>query len=135
MLIFNYLVDELLRDVGHLIQMQRYHSCQLVLENLNKVNSSVGADYDLVFQRRRLNLVNVSNLLEAFSDVQSKWANRNYVDEAVIFAAYDLVLVNLSKGSYAGFCPDVFYALKVLLDVEHLHLVLPGANKDELLRQ
>ena len=71
MLVFNYLVDELLCDVGHLIQMQRYHSCQLVLENLNEVNSSVGADYDLVFQRRRLDLVNVSNLLEAFSDVQS----------------------------------------------------------------
>lgn len=99
------------------------------------MNSSIRTDNDLIFERCWLHLIDVSDLLKALSNVHREWANRDYVDKAVIFAADDLVLVNLSKGSYAGFRADVFYALEILLYVEHLHLVLPGANKDKLLGQ
>jgi len=69
MLVLNYLVDELLRDVGHWVQVQRHHPCQLVCENFDEVDPSVRADNDLVPETRGLHLVNVTDLLEPFSYV------------------------------------------------------------------
>ena len=131
----NYFVDELFSDVGHRAQMQRHHSCHLVLKDLHKVHPSVGADNDLVAQACRLDLVNVPDCLEPLADVKAERADRNHIDEAIILTADDLVFIDLGQGSHARLRSYVLDALEVLLDIKNLDLILPSAHEDELLCQ
>ena len=135
MVVLEHLVDELLGDVGDRAEVQRHHSCHLVLENFHEVDAGVGADYHLVSQASGLNLVDMANSLESFPYIDLEGADRDDIDEAVVFATDDLVFIYLCKCAHSGLGSDIFNALEVLLHVEDLHLVLPGADEDQFMSQ
>ena len=65
----NYFINKLLCDIGTWAQVQRDHTCHLILVNLDEVDACVRADDNLVALARRLNLVDMTNGLEAFTYV------------------------------------------------------------------
>ena len=65
----NYFINKLLCYVCTWAQMQRDHTCHLILVNLDEVDARVRADDNLVALARRLNLVDMTNGLEAFTNV------------------------------------------------------------------
>ena len=96
MVIFNYLVYELLSDVAYWVQVQGDHASHLIFIDFYEVNTCVRAYNDLVPQTCRLHLVNVTDRIEALADVHTQRTDRNYVNEAVVLATHDLVFVDLS---------------------------------------
>ena len=131
----NYFIDELLRDVGAWTQVQWDHACHLILVNLDEVDACVGADNNLVPLACRLHLVDMTDGLEAFTYVQTKWTYRNYVNKAIVFTAHNLIFIDLSESPHTSLRPNILNTLEVLLNVEHLHLILPSATKYEFMGQ
>ena len=130
MLKLKYLVHELFRDVGDWVQVQGHHAGHLILEHFDEVDARVAANDYFIAQTGRLYLVNVANCLEPLADVHAQRTDRKYVDEAIVLAADDLVFVDLRQSAHTGLRSYILDALEVLLHVEDLDLVLPGADEN-----
>ena len=117
------------------IQVQGHHASHLILEHFDEVNARVAANDYFIAQTGRLYLVNVADCLEPLADVHAQRTDRKYVDEAIVLAADDLVFVDLRQSAHAGLRSYILDALEVLLHVEDLDLVLPGADEDQFLSQ
>ena len=129
----NYFINKLLSDIGTRAQVQRYHASHLILVKFDEVDACVRADDDLVTLACRLHLVDMTDSLEAFTYVQAKRTNGDYVNEAIVFATYDLIFIDLSKCPHASLSPNILYTLEVLLNIENLNLILPSAAKYKLM--
>ena len=68
----NYFINKLLCYVCTWAKVQRDHTCHLILVNLDEVDACIRADDNLVALARRLNLIDMTDCLEAFTYVQAE---------------------------------------------------------------
>ena len=130
-----YFVDELLCYVSCWTQMQGHSATHLVLKHFYKVDSCIWAHNNFVFESGWLHLVYVTNCLKSFTNVDLERTNWYDINKAIIFAAEDLIFVDLAQCAHTCLRLNVLDQFEVLLDIEHLHLVLPRANENQLLRK
>ena len=65
----NYFINKLLCDVGAWTQMQRDHASHLILVNFDEMDACIRADNYFIALACRLHLVDMTDRLEAFTDV------------------------------------------------------------------